>query len=478
MKPASSGGRCVSSPWSSARCWRSPTPRAESLRYAADPGEVNDVVLSPGRFFSIQDAADVAQVGLGGCVASNFLAGLSWSIGAEAGTSVGTGFEVEVGVGSRFRRPADGNQPARGNDLPQPCRISPRPGNVSDSLQQAFGNITKGVASAVAGAAVTQSGSVYLDVSASNGTVDEYRLYQSIVASHLGDPRNRTEQQVRPGQHDHHEHAGRRRFLGRRRRRRLLQVHRAAGRADRRGPGQQRLGRRPVCQHAADPLRLHRERNFPATSASATAAPSGRSMCRPFRMPGPYYVSVADNGFGDGKPLPLRGDRKHQRRSTRTCPSRSRSTAATLNTPIPDLSTVESTLPVSIDDAFARATSMSVTLNIQHTYDGDLSAYLVSPSGTTVELFSHVGGSGDNFTEHDLRRLGRARRSASGTAPFTGTFQPEGHLCRFRERPDQRQLEAPRRGQRGRRLGHARELVADVQRGQQRHPGQRRSAGA
>ncbi len=67
------------------------------LRYTADAGERNDVVLSPGHFFSIQDADDVAQFGLGGAVPSDFLRGMSVSFGFEVfGVSVSYGFPLFV----------------------------------------------------------------------------------------------------------------------------------------------------------------------------------------------------------------------------------------------------------------------------------------------------------------------------------------------------------------------------------------------
>ena len=67
-------------------------------------------------------------------------------------------------------------------------------------------------------------------------------------------------------------------------------------------------------------------------------------------------------------------------------------------------------------------TSVSVTLNITHPWDSDLTAYLVSPGGIQVQLFSKVGGSGHNFTNTVLSDAGN-KSISSGSAPFTGTFQ-------------------------------------------------------
>ena len=45
-----------------------------------------------------------------------------------------------------------------------------------------------------------------------------------------------------------------------------------------------------------------------------------------------------------------------------------------------------------------------VCLNITHTWDSDLNVFLVSPSGTMVNLFSGIGGDGDNFTNTCLNQ--------------------------------------------------------------------------
>jgi subtilisin-like proprotein convertase family protein len=73
---------------------------------------------------------------------------------------------------------------------------------------------------------------------------------------------------------------------------------------------------------------------------------------------------------------------------------------------------------------------LDVQLSITHTRDADLDVYLVSPAGTRVELFSDVGGSGDNFQGTILDdEAGSVITSAS--APFTGTYRPEGNLSDF-----------------------------------------------
>ncbi len=105
-----------------------------------------------------------------------------------------------------------------------------------------------------------------------------------------------------------------------------------------------------------------------------------------------------------------------------------------------NLTTFSSTAPVAIPDAdLAGATSpisvadlglvgaVTVTVNITHTWDADLSLYLVSPSGTQVALSLGHGGNGDNYTA-TLFDDGAATPIASGAAPFTGSFIPDAPL--------------------------------------------------
>jgi subtilisin-like proprotein convertase family protein len=70
---------------------------------------------------------------------------------------------------------------------------------------------------------------------------------------------------------------------------------------------------------------------------------------------------------------------------------------------------------------------VNVLLNITHTYDGDLDIYLMGPDGTTVELSTDNGSSGDNFVD-TVFDDDAATPISGGTAPFTGSFQPETPL--------------------------------------------------
>ncbi len=94
---------------------------------------------------------------------------------------------------------------------------------------------------------------------------------------------------------------------------------------------------------------------------------------------------------------------------------------------IPDLFTITSLL--EIPDSLA-ISDLDVTVNISHTYDADLTVFLIGPSGVSVKLFAGVGGRGDNFTNTTLDDEA-ARPISSGSAPFSGTYRPQGKLSAF-----------------------------------------------
>lgn len=70
---------------------------------------------------------------------------------------------------------------------------------------------------------------------------------------------------------------------------------------------------------------------------------------------------------------------------------------------------------------------LAVVLDILHSWDSDLDVWLQSPEGTRVELFTDVGGSGQNFLGTRLHDGGLS--FILGEPPFTGTFAPEGTLA-------------------------------------------------
>ncbi|MBK9983435.1 MAG: proprotein convertase P-domain-containing protein [Saprospiraceae bacterium] len=67
----------------------------------------------------------------------------------------------------------------------------------------------------------------------------------------------------------------------------------------------------------------------------------------------------------------------------------------------------------------------SVTINISHTWDSDLNIFLVGPTGTIIELSTGNGGSGVNYV-NTIFTDSAPSFITTGTAPFTGSFKPEG----------------------------------------------------
>jgi subtilisin-like proprotein convertase family protein len=73
---------------------------------------------------------------------------------------------------------------------------------------------------------------------------------------------------------------------------------------------------------------------------------------------------------------------------------------------------------------------VSVSMNITHTYDGDLEVRLISPSNQSILLSNRRGGSGDNFNNTTFS-MTASTPIASGSAPFSGTYIPDGSLNTF-----------------------------------------------
>jgi subtilisin-like proprotein convertase family protein len=71
-----------------------------------------------------------------------------------------------------------------------------------------------------------------------------------------------------------------------------------------------------------------------------------------------------------------------------------------------------------------------VCMRINHTYDSDLVVQLIAPDGTLVNLFSGVGGAGDNFTNTCLNQSAAISINA-GSPPFNGTFKPQETIGNF-----------------------------------------------
>jgi subtilisin-like proprotein convertase family protein len=98
--------------------------------------------------------------------------------------------------------------------------------------------------------------------------------------------------------------------------------------------------------------------------------------------------------------------------------------------PIPDTASVD--IPLDVPDE-GSILSVSARVRLDHTFDSDLSLFLISPTGTIVELSSNNGADGDNYGSGTNTCAGTkttfadaaATSITAGVAPFAGTFKPE-----------------------------------------------------
>src|SRR5262249_7035646 len=140
--------------------------------------------------------------------------------------------------------------------------------------------------------------------------------------------------------------------------------------------------------------------------------------------PGTYHLSVGPHikdASGNEMTTPFTADF-----TVKSVTSTITLNSGTLNLPIQDFHTTTSTLNVSQD---LNISKLTVTLNINHTWDGDLYIRLRGPDGTTIVLYNRRGGSGHNIraTFDDAA----ATSIGTGKAPFNGSFRPEQALSAF-----------------------------------------------
>lgn len=105
--------------------------------------------------------------------------------------------------------------------------------------------------------------------------------------------------------------------------------------------------------------------------------------------------------------------------------------STTLPKPILDNQSVYDTINVY---ASGFIIDLNVNLTLYHTWDSDVSIYLIAPSHNQIDLSSGNGGSGDNYinTVFDDEAL---MPITAGSPPFTGSFRPEQPLSTFDNMP-------------------------------------------
>lgn len=174
---------------------------------------------------------------------------------------------------------------------------------------------------------------------------------------------------------------------------------------------------------------------IPVTISSATPDISGLlfGVTRQSAIYGTVFHDLISNGIQDPTDPGLPGwnvfvDADGNGRYDVPTKTTTASTGANPSLFIPDFATVKSTAillgtPGAIKD-------VNITLNITHTWDGDLAAALVAPDGTRVQLFNGVGFLDDNFINTTFDDQA-AISINKGTAPFSGKFRPQQPLATF-----------------------------------------------
>lgn len=79
---------------------------------------------------------------------------------------------------------------------------------------------------------------------------------------------------------------------------------------------------------------------------------------------------------------------------------------------------------IEVNDDFVIA-DIDVQLSLTHTNVGDLDGYLDGPDGTRVELFTAIGGSGDNFERTTFDDEASGQPIYKSRPPYEGRYRPE-----------------------------------------------------
>lgn len=84
---------------------------------------------------------------------------------------------------------------------------------------------------------------------------------------------------------------------------------------------------------------------------------------------------------------------------------------------------------ISVSDSYV-ITDVNVTVNISHTQNSDLDIYLISPAGTSIELSTDNGGSGNHYNNVTFDDAS-TNTLPTGNTTLSGTYRPEGTLAGF-----------------------------------------------
>lgn len=97
---------------------------------------------------------------------------------------------------------------------------------------------------------------------------------------------------------------------------------------------------------------------------------------------------------------------------------------------IPDANATGINSVITIPETDGTITDIKVSVTITHVWTEDLVIKLIAPDGTVVMLSNSNGGNGTNYT-NTVFDSNASSSIVSASAPFTGSFQPEGDLLQF-----------------------------------------------
>lgn len=147
------------------------------------------------------------------------------------------------------------------------------------------------------------------------------------------------------------------------------------------------------------------------------------------QVPVPNFITYPVGGAGTNPPGNIAPSKFMFVRNTGTYDTVMVST----NVPIPITSGSETTF-VSIYNNPVSKTILDVncSIDVEHTYDADLTLSLISPSGTEIVLTGGVGVDANNFTNTTFDdEAAVAIDSSLAAAPYTGSFKPLEKLWLF-----------------------------------------------
>lgn len=165
--------------------------------------------------------------------------------------------------------------------------------------------------------------------------------------------------------------------------------------------------------------------NPPIMELINTTLNSGSSMSYTFGAMGDFCafgdhnLSVSTNLGIDNDPM---NDTMQTSITNIPCTNNVNNTAQTIG---PGLHSITSVIPIAFSEVI---TDINVKLNLYHSKDDDLDIYLISPNGTYIELTTDNGGTGHDYVNTYFDD-DAAQSITTGTAPFTGSYQPEGNLA-------------------------------------------------